>query len=137
MKKPAPWHQLTGLIRLPQETLILCVVSLLDVVMTYRLLTREDISFVESNPFARYFLYRWGMKGMAYFKVGMTVIVCVVTQIIARPKPELARKVLGVAILIIAGVVIYSAALHFKHREVIEVGQAQIRLPLLVSLNSG
>lgn len=135
MKNQSGWHQLTNAIRLPQETLILCVVSLLDVVMTYRLLTREDMSFVESNPVAQYFLYRWGMKGMAYFKGGMTLLVCVVTQIIAREKPDLARKVLGVATLIIVGVVIYSAALHFKHREVITVGQSP--MSPLVSLDTG
>lgn len=133
MKTPSIWQQITNLIRLPQETLILSVVSLLDVVMTYRLLTREDLPFVESNPFASYFLYRWGMKGMVYFKAGMTLVVCVVTQIIARQKPELARKVLGVATLIIVGVVIYSAALHFKHREVIDVRHAPERQQLIAN----
>jgi|GEM_PF-2335766 hypothetical protein len=104
-----------GLIRFPQETLVLCVVSVLDVAMTYRLLTRGDVRFVESNPLAAYFLNRWGIKGMAYFKAAMTVLVCFITQIIARKDAVIARRLLGTATLIIVGVVIYSVWMHFNN----------------------
>ena len=79
-----PWRVLTDLIKLPQETLLLIIVSGLDVVMTFMLLTRGDGGFTESNPFARYFLDRWGMAGMAYFKIAMTVLVCAINQFVAR-----------------------------------------------------
>jgi hypothetical protein len=114
-------RHLTTLIRHPQETLILCIVSALDVIMTRHLLTRADIGFTESNPFARYFLDRWGLAGMAYFKAGMTIFVCLLTQIIARKNSELAKNVLGLATLIIIGVVIYSVWMHFHHRGIVEV----------------
>ncbi|WP_373652193.1 MULTISPECIES: DUF5658 family protein [unclassified Schlesneria] len=102
----------------PQETLILVIVSVLDVVMTYHLLTRGDGGFVESNPFAGYFLDRWGLKGMAYFKAAMTLLVCVITQFVARHNSKLARQVLEVATFIVGLVVIYSVWLHFRHRTI-------------------
>lgn len=118
---PGAWQQWRGMIQLPQETLILMVVSALDVAMTYRLLTRGDAHFVESNPLARYFIHHWGMNGMTYFKAAMTVFVCVITQIVARANLILARQVLGLATLIIVAVVIYSVSLHFHHPQIIEV----------------
>lgn len=120
-KTPSFWQQLSGLIRHPQESLLLCIVSALDVVMTIHLLKRGDINFTESNPFARYFLDRWGLEGMGYFKAVMTAVVLVITQIVARKNSDLARQVLGLASVIIVGVVIYSVWLHFKHRHIVEV----------------
>ena len=55
-KKKRPLSSLESLVLLPQETLILIVASALDVVMTYKLLTRGDGGFTESNPIAQYFL---------------------------------------------------------------------------------
>lgn len=102
----------------PQETIVLLVVSGLDVVMTYTLLNRGDGGFTESNPFARYFLDRWGMAGMAYFKLAMTCLVVVITQIVARKNSALSRQVLEISTLIIVAVVIYSVGLHFRHHEI-------------------
>jgi hypothetical protein len=104
-----------GLIRHVKETLIFCIVSALDVVMTFQLLNRDDIAFIESNPFAGYFLDHWGLEGMAFFKGTMTIIACVITQFVARKDPVLAKQFLIVATLIIVGVVIYSVSLHFNH----------------------
>ena len=114
----SPWRVLTGLIKLPQETLLLIIVSGLDVVMTFLLLTRGDGGFTESNPIARYFLDRWGMAGMAYFKIAMTLLVCAINQFVARKNLRLARQVLGLATLIIVSVVIYSVTLHFRHHHI-------------------
>jgi hypothetical protein len=117
-KKPIILQDLSDLFPLPQETLILIVVSALDVIMTFSLLTRGDDRFNESNPIARYFLDRWGMRGMAYFKGAMTLLVCVITQIVARKNELLAKRVLELATLIIVFVVIYSVSLHFRHHEI-------------------
>ncbi len=110
----------------PQETLILVVVSALDVIMTYYLLTRDEGGFTESNPIAKYFLDRWGMAGMAYFKASMTLVVCVITQIVARKNSVLAQQVLGLATLIIVAVVIYSVRLHFQHHQISEMFEANL-----------
>ena len=113
-----PWRVLTDLLKLPQETLLLMIVSGLDVVMTFMLLTRGDGGFTESNPFARYFLDRWGLAGMAYFKIAMTLLVCTINQFVARKNLPLAKQVLGLATLIIVSVVIYSVTLHFRHHRI-------------------
>ena len=89
--------------------------------MTWMLLMRPDISFTESNPFAGFFLNRWGISGMIWFKAAMTAFVCMVTQVIARKNAVLARRVLGLATTIIVAVVIYSVWLHFHHRQFVEV----------------
>jgi len=125
-KKKRPLSSLESLVRLPQETLILIVASALDVVMTYKLLTRGDGGFTESNPIAQYFLYRWGMTGMAYFKAAMTTLVCVITQIVARKNELLAKRVLELATLIVVAVVIYSVSLHFKHHNLREVREWEV-----------
>ena len=110
----------------PQETLILVVVSALDVIMTYYLLNRDEGGFTESNPIAKYFLDRWGMAGMAYFKASMTLLVCTITQIVARKNSVLAQQVLGLATLIIVAVVIYSVRLHFQHHQISEMFEANL-----------
>ena len=115
--KRSAGQQLLKFVHHPQETLFLVLVSGLDVVMTYNLLTRGDGGFTESNPIARYFLDRWGMPGMAYFKMTMTLLVCVITQIVARKNSVLAKQVLELATLIIVVVVIYSVVLHFRHHD--------------------
>lgn len=114
-KAHSKFVKLIELIRLPQETLILWTVSLLDVLMTYRLLMRGDVRFVESNPFAGFFLDRWGLEGMVWFKIGMTFFVSLITQIVARKDLILAKRVLGLSTLIILGVVMYSVVIHFNH----------------------
>ena len=119
------WKQLTDVVRHPQETLILCIASALDVAMTIYLLNRSDVHFTESNPFARYFLDRWGLAGMGYFKAVVTIIVVLITQFVARKNADLARQVLGLATVIIVAVVVYSVWLHFKHHHIVEVIEAQ------------
>ena len=103
------------IIRLPTETVMFCIVSALDVIMTYGLLVRDDMNFVESNPFAGYFLDRWGIEGMVYFKGVMTLVACGIAQIVARKELALARQLLAIMTLIILGVVIYSVWLQFRH----------------------
>jgi hypothetical protein len=130
--KTTSWQRLTELFPLPQETLILFVASSLDVVMTYSLLTRGDGGFTESNPFARYFLDRWGMTGMAYFKGAMTLLVCFITQIVARKNELLAKRVLELATVIIVVVVIYSVNLHFRHHQISHGREMDVSMTLPV-----
>ncbi len=96
------------------ETLIYVLLSAVDLLVTYFLLSQqsENLQFVEANPFARFFLDRWGIKGMIYFKFAMVALVCVVTQIIARWKPMTARLVLWFAIVVMIYVVVYSVKLY-------------------------
>lgn len=108
----------------PQESILFAMVSMMDVAMTYVLLSRGGGMFVESNPVANYFLRYWGPKGMVYFKICMVIFVCVLAQIIARRRPRTARVLLQGATALVAIVVVYSLMLRLQHGDsptVIEV----------------
>ena len=98
-----------------QEMLRLVLVSTLDVFMTYVLLRQPGGRFMESNPIARYFIYGWGVKGMVGFKLSMTALVCVISQIVFQRRPLVAKWLLNGATLVVAGVVIYSLVLMLRH----------------------
>jgi uncharacterized membrane protein len=99
------------------ETLIYVLLSAVDLLATYFLLRQniQNLEFVESNPVARFFLDRWGIKGMIYFKFAMVALVCVVTQVIARRRPRTARLLLWFAIAVMFYVLIYSVRLYQAH----------------------
>jgi len=101
-------HQLP----LERETCIFILVNALDVFMTYLLLVTG--SFRESNQLANYFIARWGIKGMVYFKFALVAVVTVIAQIVARKKMTTGRNLLNFGSLIVAGVVIYSFILFLR-----------------------
>jgi hypothetical protein len=122
MPRSSPDHtRRTSLLHGPfhyeSETLIFVLLSAVDLFVTYFLLHQnlQNLEFVEANPVARFFLYRWGLKGMVYFKFAMVAVVCVVTQIIARWRPRTARILLWFAIAVMFYVVVYSVRLYRAH----------------------
>ncbi len=98
---------------LETETVWFVLVSALDVFMTYLLI--QQPGFTEGNPVAAYFLNRWGIKGMVYFKFFMVAFVAVISQIIARTREETAARLLQFATLVVGGVVVYSLLLYLRH----------------------
>lgn len=104
---------------LERETCLFILVSALDVFMTHRLLSAAAGSagsrFYESNPVANYVMKLWGFPGMVYFKFAMVALVCILAQLIARKKLELARRVLQISTVLVACVVIYSLYLFLRH----------------------
>lgn len=108
-KDPSFWkHQLP----LERETTVFILVNALDVFMTYMLLVTGG--FRESNQLANYFIARWGIKGMVYFKFALVAVVTVIAQIVARKKMSTGRTLLNFGTLIVAGVVIYSFILFLR-----------------------
>lgn len=108
---PLPYwlrHLLTGELPLQNEVTTFILVSVLDIFMTYMLLR---VGAVEANPFARFFLDRWGFDGMIAFKMVSVALVTVIAQIVAQFQMSTARKLLIYATAIVGAVVIYSAAL--------------------------
>lgn len=101
-----------------QEVLRFVLVSTLDIFMTYVLLRQPGGQFVESNPIARYFIYGWGVKGMVGFKLSMTALVCIISQIVYQRRPLVAKWLLNGATLVVAGVVVYSLMLMLKHGDI-------------------
>ncbi|QDT40395.1 hypothetical protein Pan241w_04520 [Gimesia alba] len=101
-------HQLP----LERETCVFILVNALDVFMTYLLLVTGG--FRESNQLANFFIARWGIKGMVYFKFALVAVVTVIAQIVARKKMTTGRNLLNFGSLIVAGVVIYSFVLFLR-----------------------
>ena len=97
-----PWHRLP----LESETAFFILVNVLDFFITYRLLWTT--THVEANPIARYFLEGWGIKGMLYFKLAMVLCVCVIAQIVATSRPNVARWLLIGLSCVVGAVVVYS-----------------------------
>lgn len=98
-----------GQLPLENETTWFVLVSALDVFLTYLLIRQPH--YTEANPIAAFFINHWGIRGMVYFKFFMVAFVAVITQIIARTREDIARRVLQFATVVVGGVVIYSLSL--------------------------
>ena len=94
---------------LERETCWFILVNALDVFMTYILLNLEG--FRESNALANYFLSRWGIRGMVYFKFSIVAFITVVAQIAARKNIRGGRWLLNFGTFVVSCVVIYSCYL--------------------------
>ncbi len=111
---------------LERETSFYILVSALDFYMTYILLSSNEYAYsayeplvIESNPFARYFLNHWGIRGMIYFKFALVAFVAVIAQYIAQTHYRVARNLLLVATAIVSCVVVYSYLLYLKGQVII------------------
>lgn len=103
------------------ETSLFLLVSFLDFLLTWWMLSQrltEDLEkpvFFESNGVASYFLNRWGLHGMLYFKVVVCLFIVLSTQAIHTKRPRTAQFVLWLGICVTSLTVAYSAALYFRH----------------------
>lgn len=95
--------------------------SALDVALTFLVLhysnngmTRTPI--IESNPIAQWFISRWGFRGMAGYKIVMTLIVVVIAEIVGRQKPTVARLLLWGGTIVVSVVVVHSFRILLAHR---------------------
>ena len=110
---------LGGPMRARDETVRFVLVNMLDYFMTYIViyLSRMQnsplrLKVYESNTIAAYFINRWGLlKGMLGFKLGLVVIVCLITQAIAHRNEVTAQRVLNLGTVLTGCVVIYSLIL--------------------------
>jgi hypothetical protein len=104
---------------LDRESLLFVCFSALDLLMTWLLLTHQGpadhISFVESNPIARYFLYSWGFDGLIGFKIATVSFVIAICQVIAFQRRDVARRLLQFATIAAMSVVVYSVLLMVRH----------------------
>jgi DnaJ domain/Domain of unknown function (DUF5658) len=92
-------------LRLHNETSYFILANFMDIVMTGILLR---YSAVEANPIANYFYQRYGFIGMVSLKLASVVLVCVLSQSIAK-RSEIKAKILLIGgTLLVAAVVVYS-----------------------------
>jgi len=95
--------------------------SALDVALTFLVLHYSNSglthgTFVESNPLAQWFIAHWGFRGMAGYKLLMTLIVVGIAEFVGRQKPMIARILLWGGTIVVASVVIHSVRLLLAHR---------------------
>lgn len=102
---PSFW---TRRLPLQDDTTFFILVNVLDIFMTYILLT---LGAIEANPIANFFLQRFGFNGMIFFKLAITAGVCVIAQIIAAQNIPKAQRLLRLGTLLVALVVGYSVYL--------------------------
>jgi Domain of unknown function (DUF5658) len=114
------WQMLCRPLSLQRESALFLMVSVLDVVMTYLLLTLSGTeggaTFYESNPIARYFFLRWNVWGIVYFKFANVAVVEIIAHIVATKNVVVARRLLDFGTLVVATVVIYSMLLMVSHQ---------------------
>jgi hypothetical protein len=72
---------------------LLVVLSAADLFMTFTLL-QTSTRFVEGNPVAQWFLARWNIMGLVFFKFSMIGGVILASEIIERHRPGWGRFVL-------------------------------------------
>jgi hypothetical protein len=97
------------------------LVSILDIVLTWLALRfsaegQTTRPIVESNPVAQWVLVRWGIQGLAVFKLAMTALVVAIAEFVGRSRPQTARLLLIGGILVVGAVVVYTVRLLFTHR---------------------
>lgn len=100
----------SGRLPLETETAVFILVNVLDVFLTVALVYYLN-THGEGNPFANYFLNRWGFQGLVYYKMSMVAFVCVIAQMVARRNVKVARRLLYGLIAIVSAVVVYSGYL--------------------------
>lgn len=108
-------------LRFETEVSWFVLVSILDIVMTWLALRfsaegRTQGTFIESNPFAQWVLVRWGIQGMAIFKLIMTGLVVVIAEFVGRTRPLVAQALLWGGTAVVGSVVVYTVRLLFVHR---------------------
>jgi hypothetical protein len=105
---------------LQRESALFLIVNVLDVMMTYMMLSDAPepegrTMFYESNPVAHWFLAGWGLYGIVIFKFSMVAVVEVIAQIVALRQLQMGRRLLEFGTLVVAVVVLYSMYLLLSH----------------------
>jgi hypothetical protein len=104
---------------LEAETTRFVLASALDVFMTYLALRyseegRTSRVIGEGNAFAAFFIHRWGIRGMVYFKFSSVTFVVLLAQVIAQHRMTTAKRLLDFGAIVVSCVVIYSLVLLLK-----------------------
>ncbi len=88
------------------ETLLLIVLSIGDVILTFRLIGGGR--HVEANPVAAWVINTWGWQGMVIYKFVLIAFICTLAQVIALYRKSSGMLVMWIAVLAHALVVMYS-----------------------------
>ncbi|MFM7055707.1 MAG: DUF5658 family protein [Planctomycetota bacterium] len=97
------------------------LVCALDVVFTHIALHLSSIgatqlTFVESNPLARFVIENWGLRGMVVFKASSALVVVAIALLIRPHRPLVSRLLLLGGTTVVGAVVVYTVRLLLLHR---------------------
>lgn len=101
---------------LEAETTRFVLANAMDVFVTYLALNmsasgRTSRPIAEGNPIPLWFINRWGVTGMVYFKFGMVLFIVLLAQYVAQRKMTSARRLLNFGTIVVSAVVVYSLCL--------------------------
>ena len=102
-------HALLG-----NESLLLVVLSICDLLMTYVLL-RKGGHFYEANPIARWIFERWNIAGMTAFKFGLVAFIVILCEIIERRRPRVGRAIMLLGCIAALLVIVQGVWLYLGH----------------------
>jgi hypothetical protein len=91
---------------LQSETSFFILVNVLDFFLTFLLL---NFGAIETNPVADFFFRWWGFRGMLTYKLLTVAFVCLLAQYAAHIDISKGRFIMLAGILLVGGVVAYSA----------------------------
>jgi hypothetical protein len=95
----------------PGHLALFGLLSIVDLILTWRLLQDYDGSVYESNFVARWFLDGYGWRGLVALKAGSVLVVVGLAAWVSRWRPRTGRWVLTFACSAAALVVLYSSLL--------------------------
>jgi hypothetical protein len=84
------------------------ILSVLDLLLTWRLVQASGGQIYESNPVASAWLSSYGWQGLILFKASMVVLIGVVVLLISLHRPDYGGRILIFACSVTAAVVLYS-----------------------------
>lgn len=87
------------------------ILSVLDLLLTWRLLRQGDGCVYETNPLANACLNSFGMSGLVCYKLATVANTLALCSIISLYRPAASRFVLTFACCVLTGVVLYSSYL--------------------------
>ena len=95
--------------------------SALDVALTFIVLHYShsgftQVTIIESNPVARWFIHHWGVVGMAGFKLTLVLIVVAISEFVGRQRPVVARGLLMGGTAVVGLVVVHSIRMLLAQR---------------------
>jgi hypothetical protein len=87
---------------------LFAILSVIDLILTYRLIHVGGGYIYESNPLANEWLQRFGWQGLAAFKVTTVSLVAFIAIYVSTSRPRVGSRLLNFACLAACTVVVYS-----------------------------
>src|SRR5262249_28849632 len=91
-----------------RKLIVFGILSVLDLLLTWRLVQASGGQIYESNPVASAWLSEYGWQGLIVFKASLVVLIGLVVVLISIHRPDYGGRILIFACSVTAAVVLYS-----------------------------